>query len=147
MRLYEIASFATYFTLYWSFLIAHVIKVVQLRRNFHVAARVPFLVGLEAVIQMIVTGSVVLRRIFYDAGIMFPCNIMVGISVLTTTTYLVAFNCRATNFYVTFNPVVRKKYLKFVNQKYIAPFALSFLVFPILAIVLWSKIPHPCISM
>jgi hypothetical protein len=147
MRIREIALFAAYFTLYWSFLIAHVVKVVQLRKNYHVAARVPFLVALEAIIQMIVTGSVVLRRILYDAGIVFPCTIMVGVSVLTTTTYLIAFNCRATNFYVTFNPAVRKRYLKFVNQKYIAPFALSFLVFPIVAMVLWQNFPHPCISM
>jgi hypothetical protein len=54
---------------------------------------------------MIVTGFVVFRRILIDAGLGFPCQAMAFASMLTTTVYLIAFDCRATNFFVTFRCV------------------------------------------
>jgi hypothetical protein len=68
--------------------------------GFTVAARVPFLVAVEAIIYTIVSGCVILRRVMMDLDRVLPCRVMVFASVLSSTVNLFAFLCRASNFYV-----------------------------------------------
>jgi hypothetical protein len=113
--------------LYSIYIIAYVIVVllhtgcVVLKResNYHVAARVPGLTVIELLLNGIIVAVVGCREVLAAVGMHVPCGLMVFVSLCASMVYLPILALRGINYIVTFEPPVRRKLMRLVNQRYL----------------------------